>query len=700
MMSTGEPTLLSSLTGPGQDVADLLDALPAVVGVLRGADLVVELANPRFRDLAGGRPLLGRPAGEVFGQPENRPLLDLAEEVIATGEPRRGAEAPARVMGEDRGERPAWFDFVLLPLRGDSGVIEGVLVHAVEVSRQVQAREQLGESERRLRALVDANIVGVVIADGERTLEANDAMLRMVGADRAALEAGRVRWRDMTPPEWRANDERMMTTLVETGRVGPFEKELVGLDGRRLPVLLGAALLERDPFLCVAFMLDLSERRASERERERLLAREREARREAELAAGRIGRLQTVTAALSAAMSAEDVGRIVVAEAMAALGADAGLVADIGESEGVIGHAVGYEEDKLAAWSRFPLDELSPLGDAVRAGEPVLISDEKDWGGRYPALLEDPIEFPAFAGVPFVFHGRALGAMALSFRSPRVFTADDRGFLVALGRQAAQALERARLYEERAYVARTLQEGLLPSNLTPVPGLEVAVRYHSISDGGRVGGDFYDLFDIAGDRWLVAVGDVCGKGTAAAVLTGLSRHTLRAIAMREREPVAMLAFLNEALRRQATAPGFCTVSCATLTRIATGGFEASLASGGHPYPLLARAGGEGVEEVAVPGTLLGVEPVPRLDQVTLRLEPGDVLMLYTDGATDARSPGGEHFGEARLHAALAAARGGDADAIAEAVDEEVRAWEPARPRDDRAIVVLRVLPAAAPNGSR
>ena len=109
-MSTGESTLLSSLTGPGQDVADLIEALPAVVGVLRGADLVVELANPRFRDLAGGRPLLGRPAREVFGQPENRPLLDLAEEVIATGEPRRGAEAPARVMGEDRGERPAQLD--------------------------------------------------------------------------------------------------------------------------------------------------------------------------------------------------------------------------------------------------------------------------------------------------------------------------------------------------------------------------------------------------------------------------------------------------------------------------------------------------------------------------------------------------------------------------------------------------------------
>jgi PAS domain S-box-containing protein len=696
-MPTPATALLSSLPAPAEQVAEILDALPAVVGVLRGPDHVVELANPPFRRLAGRRPLLGFPAGEVFDQPENRPLVALLDEVFATGEPRSGVETAAAVAAEAGGEgdfRPAWFDFVLLPLCGGTGDVEGVLVHAVDVSRQVRTRDLLAESEKRLRTLVDANLVGVVIADGECIVEANDALLRTIGADRAELEAGRVRWRDITPPEFRSPDERALSTLLETGRVGPYEKEFLDASGRRVPVLLGAALLEREPFRCVAFILDLSERRAAERERETLLAREREARREAELAAGRIARLQTVTAALSAAISAEDVGRMVVEEAMAALGADAGLIAEVADHEAVVAHAVGYPADGLAPWRRFPLAEAGPLTDAVRSGEPVLITGQPDWETRYPSIAETTADFPALAGVPFVFHGRALGAMALSFRAPRRFTAADRSFLVALGRQAAQALERARLYEERAYVARTLQEGLLPAHLSAVPGLDVAVRYHSISDGGHVGGDFYDLFDVAYNRWLVAVGDVCGKGTAAAVVTGLARHTLRAIAMRERHPSAMLAFLNEALRRQVTTPGFCTVSCATLMPAEGGGFEACVASGGHPYPLLARAEG-GVEDVPVPGTLLGVERVPRLDQVSVTLRPGDVLVFYTDGVTDARSPSGERFGEARLRAALAAARGGDVEAIASAIDEAVRSWEPDRPRDDRAIVVLRVLPVEA-----
>ena len=617
-----------------EQVAGILDALPAVVGVLRGERHVIELANQRFRDLAGGRPVLGRPAAEVFGDPEDRPFLELLDRVLATGLPCTGAEALAGAGR--RATRPAWFDFAVLPLRGDGGDVDGTLVHAVDISRQVDTRQRLTESERRLRALVDADLVGVAVADDQRMLEANDAFLAMLGADRAALEAGGLRWREHTPPEWRAGDERALATLLETGRVGPYEKEFADLQGRRVPVLIGAALLEREPFRCVAFFLDLSERRAAERERERLLAREREARREAELTAGRIGRLQTVTAALSAAISAQDVARMVVEEAMAALGADAALIVRGAGEEAVVDHAVGFTPERLTAWRRFGLDEGEPLSDAMRSGEPVLISGEDDWLHRYPASAPATADFAALAGVPFGFGDRALGAMALAFSKPRTFTAGDRGFLVALARQAGQALERARLYEERAYVASTLQAGLLPETLAEVPGLEVAVRYHSISDGGDVGGDFYDLFDIADDRWLVVVGDVCGKGTAAAVLTGLARHTLRAIAMREREPVAMLAFLNDALRRQSLEPGYCTVGCATLTPTPEGGLVAELASGGHPCPLLVRGGR--VEEVPVSGTMLGVEGVPQLEQVALRLGPGDVLVLYTDGVTDARSP--------------------------------------------------------------
>ena len=278
----------------------------------------------------------------------------------------------------------------------------------------------------------------------------------------------------------------------------------------------------------------------------------------------------------------------------------------------------------------------------------------------------------------------------LCLTQERQFFAADRAFLAALADQAAHALERARLFEERAYVARTLQEGLLPDRIADIPGLEIAVRYHSIADGGAVGGDFYDCFDISPGRWLVAVGDVAGKGTAAAVLTGLARHTLRAIALREERPEEMLRFLNEALRRQSSESAFCTVGCATLEPTESGGFQACLAAGGHPFPLLLRAGSADAEEVVARGMLLGVEADPVLQPVSLTLDPGDTLVLYTDGVVDARAPTGEHFGEDRLRAAVDAAAGGSAEEVATAVDETVAAFEPGTQRDDRAIVVLRV----------
>jgi serine phosphatase RsbU (regulator of sigma subunit) len=289
--------------------------------------------------------------------------------------------------------------------------------------------------------------------------------------------------------------------------------------------------------------------------------------------------------------------------------------------------------------------------------------------------------------VPLAFGGVVSGALVLCSTDGRRFMAADRTFLCALGDQAAHALERARLFEERAYVARTLQEGLLPESLAAIPGLEVAVRYHSIADGGEVGGDFYDCFDISPGRWLVAVGDVAGKGTAAAVLTGLARHTLRAIALREERPEEMLRFLNEALRRQSSEAAFCTVGCATLSRREGGGFDAVLAFGGHPYPLLVRGGT--VQEVVVRGTLLGVEAEPLVEPASLVLAPGDTLVLYTDGVVDARDAADERFGEARLLSVLVATAGETAEAVAAALDLALVAFEAER-RDDRAIVVLRV----------
>jgi len=438
----------------------------------------------------------------------------------------------------------------------------------------------------------------------------------------------------------------------------------------------------------VAVVIDLSERYAADRERELILSREREARREAELAADRVARLQRVTAALSAASSADEVGEVVVGQAVDDFYAAAGALAFRVGDEVQMRYDRGFEHTAMATWRRYPLHLDAPVCDSLRTGEPVYLETLDDWE-RYPQI-RDLITgaFQSMVVVPLAFAGTVFAALVLCNTEARHFMAADRAFLAQLANQAAQALERARLYEERAYIARTLQQGLLPERLVDIPGLEVAVRYHSIADGGVVGGDFYDCFDISPDRWLVAVGDVAGKGTAAAVLTGLARHTLRAIALRDERPQDMLRFLNEALRRQSSEAAFCTVGLVRLDR-APGGFVGSLASGGHPYPLLVRAGGR-AEEVVVRGTLLGVEAEPVIEPLELELAAGDTLVLYTDGVVDARNAAGDRFGEARLLAAVDAAAGGPAEAVAAAVDEAVAAFEPERTRDDRAIVALRV----------
>jgi PAS domain S-box-containing protein len=554
--------------------------------------------------------------------------------------------------------------------------------------RVTASSEPIAEHERRYRVLVDANVVGVTVSDAEHVYEANDQWLRITGHTRTEQESGQLSWRAMTPPEWATADDHAMHQLASQGWVEPYEKEYMRPDGTRVPVLIGGVRLDSDPLRVVAIVIDLTDRRAAERERERLLAREREARREAELAADRTARLQRATAALSAASSAAEVGDVVVVQAIEAFGADAGALAFREGDEVVTRSDWGYGEAEMAPWRRFPLTFDSPVCDALLTGEPVFLGTHDEW--EHYVELRSRIEglFATLAAVPLTFGGVVQAALVLTMREEHRFMAADRAFLAALADQAAHALERARLFEERAYVARMLQAGLLPDRLDEIPGLEVAVRYHSIADGGAVGGDFYDCFAMSPDRWLVAVGDVAGKGTAAAVLTGLARHTLRAIALREEDPTAMLRFLNEALRRQSRENAFCTVGLATIEP-AGDGFEACLAAGGHPFPLLVRAGGS-VEEVVVRGTLLGVEAEPLLEPQSLTLAPGDTLVLYTDGVVDARDGSGERFGEERLQAAVDAAAGGSAEEVAGAIDGAVGAFEPDEQRDDRAIVVLRV----------
>ena len=264
-----------------------------------------------------------------------------------------------------------------------------------------------------------------------------------------------------------------------------------------------------------------------------------------------------------------------------------------------------------------------------------------------------------------------------------VFDATDRR---EYERELLRAKQVAEASEQRAQqLAATLQRTLLPAALPEIPGIEVSAVYRPARAGDEVGGDFYDVFELGGGEWAVAVGDVRGKGVEAAVVTALVRHTIRAAAVQEQEPSDVLRVVNHVLLRDAT-DRFCTVAMVRLRRHGSV-WEARAASGGHPLPLVARAGG-GVEAVGRPGTLLGVFPSLNVVDASFDLAAGDALVVYTDGVTEARR-GTEFFGEERLSATVAAHRGHRN--LSGAVAAEVAAFGASGPGDDVVVVALRVV---------
>lgn len=347
--------------------------------------------------------------------------------------------------------------------------------------------------------------------------------------------------------------------------------------------------------------------------------------------------------------------------------------------------------------SRYPPDARSETGiaEVLRSGESRLYEEIPDVLLEEVAVDESHLELLRSLGlrsvliVPMRFRDRAVGAITFaSGRSGRRFDRWDVELAEEIGSRCAISLENARLYNERSYIAKTLQESLLPAELPHIPGIETAARFHAAGEGTEVGGDFYDFFQIGPRGWAIVVGDVCGKGPDAAAVTALARYTLRAAAMRESLPSRSLMVLNEALLRQRADLRFCTVAYANLEP-QNGGARIGLSSGGHPLPLVLRRDGE-VRSLGAHGTLLGVVPDPRLEDTGERLEPGDALVFYTDGVTEARGPAGM-LGEARLLEVVASCAGLDADAIAARVEAEAMAAQAGGLHDDIAVVVLRVI---------
>jgi serine phosphatase RsbU (regulator of sigma subunit) len=261
--------------------------------------------------------------------------------------------------------------------------------------------------------------------------------------------------------------------------------------------------------------------------------------------------------------------------------------------------------------------------------------------------------------------------------------------LVQLAQIASAAIENARLYGLEREIAATLQHSLLPQRLPAIEGLDLAARYTAAGDGVLVGGDFYDVFPTDVATWGVAIGDVCGKGPHAAALTALVRYTLRAAAIWERRPEQVMRLLNEAIIEQRDDHRFCTAFYGELGSEASGELRLDFVSCGHPPPLVARSGRR-VEAIGTPSSLLGVVPDPVLRRETLLLGPGDLLVLYTDGAIEVRQAGREVFALPELRALVGELAGLPAATVVAEIEQAVLRASSGPPRDDLAVLALRV----------
>lgn len=242
-----------------------------------------------------------------------------------------------------------------------------------------------------------------------------------------------------------------------------------------------------------------------------------------------------------------------------------------------------------------------------------------------------------------------------------------------------------------AEIAHTLQQALLPASLPSVRGIEIAVRYSPAGELNEAGGDFYDVIEHGDDRWLLVIGDVCGKGPSAAGVTALARHTLRAGALSGMEPLAMLKLLHEALRRQPAGADLCTACLVSVTRDGEAA-KLRVALAGHPPPLL--IGADGVRRLGKPGTLLGVIDPIRVEERTATLRHGETLLLYTDGVAEAGRARGA-LSEQGLIELCEGSGELPLDGLVERVERAALARASDAPRDDIALLGARLRSDAA-----
>jgi serine phosphatase RsbU (regulator of sigma subunit) len=364
---------------------------------------------------------------------------------------------------------------------------------------------------------------------------------------------------------------------------------------------------------------------------------------------------------------------------------------------------VGWRSDPVGNRHRVPNDERSGSGRVMQTQQPIIMEDvaqipsesRSDWAQIDWLQTED---FQAAAIVPMMVEGRSIGVLVLDVRHPHHFTEAEIHFLQLMANQAALAIEKARLQqeemqryrmEEELALGRRIQLSMLPREWPQVDGWEFVAFYEAAR---QVSGDFYDFFPMPGDagRWAVVVADVSDKGVPAALFMTLSRTTIRNTVLRGREPAEALVLANRFIQEDSESDMFLSV---ILGGLDTGNGRFTFANAGHTRPLWWQAADQRCQTLHAPGVVLGVLSEVEIEEQTVEFAPGDVLLLFTDGVTEAINEQYEEYGLARLEALFVEAAGqpqATAQSITDTILADIHRFVGATAQyDDITLVVVR-----------
>ena len=394
------------------------------------------------------------------------------------------------------------------------------------------------------------------------------------------------------------------------------------------------------------------------------------------------GALNAVDSTVHSTLEIDRVMQLATEAGVGALACDCGAVEMIDGDEWVVRYQHGFSEEIVG--TRFSKDEAPHATSAALRGSALAIENSSDEDGL-SAGLGNQHALKSVMAVPLTARGQVVGCGLFFTKAVRHFDDAEIDFGRKLGSTVSLALENARLYESEHRIANTLQAALLamPERL---PGIEFAHAYHSATEATRVGGDFYDLFEIGCDRVGLTIGDVAGKGLEAAVLTSVVKNTIRAHAMEGgKTPGQILALTNDVVHGATPPEAFATVFFAILDR-RTG--RLTYSNAGHTTAAI-MCGEAGVVTLCETAPMVGGFAGVDFGEAEVSLKPGEVLFLYTDGLTEARRDR-EFFGESRLFEFLSSPCASVEDVVSDVVSRVVSFSEGVL-RDDLAILaVMRV----------